>query len=130
MSATMNRIKSKATIVLALLFSLQVLPKAEAQPRGSTQWVTKEIVGRLTLQYRVNKVSWPVVYAEERMLAGGKLMGRDYRWNVDCQNKIMHGEYMTWSKKGNLWVGQKGQPATHQIEENFNLYCSHGAKIR
>lgn len=111
--------------VIAL--SLQVpAGRSQSVSRGETGWIIYSRTGRIVQMYKIDKVSKHVVYARDRFYLDGKLIPGPEAWNVDCKGYVMHGRFVTWLKKGSLWVSERGnKPASPGIEEKFDLFCSH-----
>ncbi len=106
-----------SVVVLGVLFGL-----CDA---SANEWITYQTAGSAIFQYRVLRVSRPVVYGEERMFINGKLIGGHYTWNADCVNYVMHGDFSTWKRNGNLWVSSTGRPAPPAVEDSFNRFCDY-----
>lgn len=97
---------------------------------GETDWTVYSRVDSAVQMYKVDKVSGPVVYGQERMFINGKSVLGVTKWNFDCKGNIMHGQYATWLKRGNLWVGERNgtnTPANPTVEETFNRFCRHAS---
>ena len=88
---------------------------------GETDWTVYSRVDSAVQMYKVDKVSGPVVYGQERMFINGKSVLGVTMLNFDCKGNIMHGQYATWSRGAICGLGSE----TAQTRLPIQLWKKH-----
>lgn len=118
----------KKLLVIPLVVLSLLSNGSEALSSIRTEWRYRDYSpGSVILtSYRIKDYYNNILYVETRTHINGKVTGNPYNWRIDCKNKRMVGDWVSYTYRDGYWQGTKdGKPTSSGIPRKFDYYCSY-----
>ena len=115
-------------LVFLLLLGLVGAVPAYSQRAGWKKTPSSASSTRIWKFYEISDVYKGLVYVDTEVwdYKGNHILPLDGRWIVDCKNKRMIGENVTWVFSSGYWKSLRtDKPAPSSVARDFDHYCTY-----